>query len=192
MGPEALLGAWLVIAVAGCGSGAVDSEAGRPTGSQDSEDCLATDVAALPRGSAGGNEWSGRYRSVTNLLEDCYPCERNELRSPCADVEVWVRPQASFDIIHDNGLLIVEDEQATLTGGVDSDGHFEIGGFITPYRSNGLQTGRGLVVLRGEFDRSGFTASMVVRVTGNFNEDDLAETSDIQWITELRAERVGE
>jgi len=144
-------------------------------------------VLGIPSGSARGSQFSGRYRSLSNLLLDCVRCPLHTFADARCE-NVTVDPTHEYEVIQTDGRVVFDDGDVRVVGGVDGDGSFTIGAVITPTGTTGVHTGEGFALIEGRFDATGYNATLVTRITAN-DPDDAEDVVDVQGVSRVRAER---
>ena len=154
----------------------------------ESSNCIALgDVSNIPSGSALGSQYSGHYRTLSNVWLNCIQCPSNAIADATCD-DTTVDPAHEYEVIQTDGQLIYDDGDLRAVGGVDADGSFTIGATVTPTNNTDVRTGNGFALIEGRFDATGYNATLTLRITVN-DPDHTEEVVDLQSVSRIRAER---
>lgn len=154
---------------------------------RDELDPAGIDELSTEQGSASGSMWTGTYASTfTTDSCDCptYTIQGEPLDA-CSLVEQAVM---QFEVVQADGFLVVDIGESMLTGAIEADGSFVVGGR------------QDLTTLLGQLDRIGrmdgslelvdgevrFSATAGQRLIGEFAGDSI----DCRWLGRVEAVRV--
>jgi len=150
-------------------------------------DCLELqEVMNVPAGTATGTGFSGIYRGLSAVSDECLLCTRNEIPEMNCDAPTLSgRP---WTVTQSNGALMMQDAEFVMTGGVNADGTFLIGGIAAPTRDDGVKTGQVLLLMDGRFSGNLIVATIRWHVTAQASDGRTADGEQLLSVTFQRDE----
>lgn len=148
-------------------------------------ECLELeDVINIASGTAMGTSLSGTYHGLSSVIDSCVQCSQNTVPDSYCTPPTFA--EQTFTVTQYAGTLAIESPEIRMTGRVDQDGSFEVGGVSSPTREDGVRTGQALMLIRGRFEDTLIVGTIRCRLTFQIPD---GRTIDLDQVASVTAQR---